>query len=729
MTERDLLDAIGMLPQDMLAEGLPKQEKVSAADDSKPAVRRIKKDRENPNIMLRLGAVAAAFCLVASGAVIYGAVRMQKSGKMQTPLTSELSEQTQPGQSKHRYVTLMQEYDTAANGTPCTYDFTGMGADLSESWEVGDYTVTMKAIAGDAFQLYYFYDITLKEGAEWGAVMPVLNISADYSEEQTGFPFGNWGKNLTDNHRMLSEEPGVRHMAGVLQDVVGFGFQAAEIHAHVSESEISGETGDSRAVACDFITAPHYTEIFDPENRLTVDGNPLRRAAVTRLGVYFTESDINTYDYGTAEIFVDNRSNSIRFFAVPEECEAWQMALIPTPYADNIITLAPRTADGIMRHITNEQSGESMTTLLLPFAEPLTESSFLNGYLSVNGCRIALGSPLPDFISAYEQNAKDTQNYVSLMQEYYSKQKMNGAPCNFDFTGMGMDYEETLRYEDEAIGGFTIRIRAFAGDALTLHCFYDVIPDDPANLAVSHELRHPEISLEIADRNGEPMRVYAIASDWISSDTAADGNLTLHEHIAVMSADGVILNGASAKLIAAQPLHMSYLCSVESSAVPLRYLTEAPAWYRDNGRLYLVSPLAAYCKYLVPGNAESKEGCPVTAAYRSGETAETTADYQWSGEADDCAVYAFRSPLNRENPASLTLDGSGDLKPTQGPVYPDEDWYAKEEKGHAGTAAESESSQTEEADSQTDAPDLQQSEQSEDTPEEAVNPAATDEAS
>lgn len=62
------------------------------------------------------------------------------------------------------YVQRMQQYYTGQSGELCDFDFTGLGADFDESWENDDYRLTLRAVTGCDWILYYFYDVEPKQG-------------------------------------------------------------------------------------------------------------------------------------------------------------------------------------------------------------------------------------------------------------------------------------------------------------------------------------------------------------------------------------------------------------------------------------------------------------------------------------------------------------------------------------------------------------------------------------
>ncbi|MBR3267410.1 MAG: DUF4179 domain-containing protein [Oscillospiraceae bacterium] len=604
MKQQDLLDAFGQLPQDLIAEALPKHQTVSApADDGKPAAIRVRKNKGNPNIALRLGAAVAAVCFIASGAFVYSFLRVQKNKGAQTSLTSELSEQKQGN-----YVKLMQDYYSLDSETPCTYDFSGMGTDLNETWELDNCSVTLNAVAGDAFQLFYFYDIKLKEGTEWDGTAPILHLSADYKTggEDHASAAGIWSPTESRPNRLLAEEEGVKHYAGVLQNLFGLGFDEAEIHAHLSETDSSGVTGEARQINSDFISAPRFTDIYDPNGTLNISGCPLRKAAVTPLCVYFTSAQPVLSEQ--SPLFSQNVTD---FPAAPEECGTWEMALMPYTATDSARTLTTRLQNSCMMHWDTD-----LTTLMLPFAEPLDKNDFLRYYLSVNGCAISLGNPLPSFVP----ETSDTE-YGKLMQEYYA--------TDYDFTGMGMDLNvefcypqvgETYVSADQDLGGGTIRLIAAAGDCYTLHLFFDVIADHPESFYVNSVKYCPDLALTVS-KDGKEIPL------WRADDTLThqDGSGIWHEHMCITSADGTPLSGAALQMTATvydnftqcEPFILNFLPEKpEIEAV----MDPTPVWHPIQ-----VTPLGVYSFTDVTNGTDSESGMyPLDAVYEDGTAVSYT---------------------------------------------------------------------------------------------------------
>lgn len=77
------------------------------------------------------------------------------------------SEAITPREDLPQYVQLMQLYYEGQTQEPCHYDFTGLGKDLDASYENDRYQITLRAVAGCEWILYYFYDVAPKNGTTW----------------------------------------------------------------------------------------------------------------------------------------------------------------------------------------------------------------------------------------------------------------------------------------------------------------------------------------------------------------------------------------------------------------------------------------------------------------------------------------------------------------------------------------------------------------------------------
>ena len=76
MKSKDLLDAIGQLPQDLLEEGLPTRVGMPAEEESEAGEREMKMTKQpeqKRKIRLRMGAAVAAVCVLEAVSVLAGA--------------------------------------------------------------------------------------------------------------------------------------------------------------------------------------------------------------------------------------------------------------------------------------------------------------------------------------------------------------------------------------------------------------------------------------------------------------------------------------------------------------------------------------------------------------------------------------------------------------------------------------------------------------------------------
>ncbi|MBQ9321173.1 MAG: hypothetical protein IJ239_02275, partial [Eubacterium sp.] len=195
--------------------------------------------------------------------------------------------------------------------------------------------------------------------------------------------------------------------------------------------------------------------------------------------------------------------------------------------------------------------------------------------------------------------------------------------------------------------------------------FYDVIPDDqdtwkekdPESLLWT---LHPSIGLNVIGADGSFLTVDSLThQELLEIETAADGTVILHEHIAVVSGDGTPFTGASAKLVAGSSIIMSRDIAVRSEVVPLKYLTEAPQFYEGADPVqpgsavqFAVTPLGAYG--MCPEEGVSDSGFySFRAEYTGGETAAVTSCVMAAGES--YSAYVFDLPQNLEDLTSLTL--------------------------------------------------------------------------
>lgn len=86
-----------------------------------------------------LAGIAAAAAVLVCGAVTVGAV------------------------NDWNYAAVFSKYLSDKSGMDVSYDFTGMGLDIGQTFEGEDHTLTVQSVVADAFSLYIFYDIALGE--------------------------------------------------------------------------------------------------------------------------------------------------------------------------------------------------------------------------------------------------------------------------------------------------------------------------------------------------------------------------------------------------------------------------------------------------------------------------------------------------------------------------------------------------------------------------------------
>ena len=113
-----------------------------------------------------------------------------------------------------QYVQLMQDYFTRLNGQQCSYDFTGMGVDINASYEDEYYTLTHRAVVGNDWFLYYFYDVTPKENYysmfDGNSVFSGVHLRKG-DEDVTGF-CSRGGGGLLPGADLKKTEDGVFHL-------------------------------------------------------------------------------------------------------------------------------------------------------------------------------------------------------------------------------------------------------------------------------------------------------------------------------------------------------------------------------------------------------------------------------------------------------------------------------------------------------------------------------------
>ncbi len=449
MTNKDLLDAIGRLPQDLLDEGLPKKTAQAVDSDDAPEIR-MTKQPEKKNIRLRMGAAVAAGCLLLNGAVIGGLVyanRQSQKNRAQSSIANEISEQKleTPG-----YVRDMQDYYTTATGRECTVDFTGMGVDLDDSFELDDATaeqnvqIRMAGLVSDGLVFYTFFDVMEPDGYEIpggfvSQTIQTLHVRRQATEllscEPLREPVHEDGMTVT---RYCARSFIVHAVDYSRKGDVEAVFEVlGGCHGAVQESQ-----GSSQAISLDFIPAPEAADVPD----IRSGGCQLTQAAVTPLGVYFE---------GKSE--------------TPDAIGQTLTKAIPQEEFDEEYVLA--AADGTSKPLTFLNGWnvlcDGYVAVLMNFAEPLGKDTPADSVIRIGETEIPV-SDLSRYFSGSQpepqiQQADNKPAYVKWMQTFYDS--------DYDFTGSGTDLDIT--WEDH---GYRVHMTAAAGDAFRLYYFYDVYP-------------------------------------------------------------------------------------------------------------------------------------------------------------------------------------------------------------------------------------------------------------
>ena len=129
---------------------------------------------------LHAGAVVAAALLLVNAGVAYKVFAGNKKPETSSVATDALSVNEAP-----LYVQRLQEV-YAWSGYPCNFDCTGMGREMEMTWESDEWKVDLRAMAGCDTMLYFFYDVTPKQGQtpdDLRKRWPAVHISLD---ENTG---------------------------------------------------------------------------------------------------------------------------------------------------------------------------------------------------------------------------------------------------------------------------------------------------------------------------------------------------------------------------------------------------------------------------------------------------------------------------------------------------------------------------------------------------------------
>ena len=145
------------------------------------------------------------------------------------------------------YVTLMQQYYTGISGKPCDFDFTGYGKDFDYSFENDEYKVTLRAVTGCNWVLYYFYDVEPKQGQTELREFPVISLSIE--DEEWGFLGARAKRIQWSPGEWEIWDDGVWHVCGIVTNVTDVPFSAEghtlSISAEFSSFDIRKQEGES----------------------------------------------------------------------------------------------------------------------------------------------------------------------------------------------------------------------------------------------------------------------------------------------------------------------------------------------------------------------------------------------------------------------------------------------------------------------------------------------------
>lgn len=229
---------------------------------------------------------------------------------------SDLAEQNVP-----LYVSKMQEYYTATSGIPCDFDFTGYGRNFDYTWEDEHYRLTLNAVTGCDWILYYFYDVEPLQGQNWEqfqSEFPTVRLQAnmpdvfgvDYecsASSVTTMP--NQGPALDD---------GVWHCVGLVRNWSDVPFSAENNYLKIYVwSTRSGDDEEQIGESFDFLTLdsplqetdqPWYynaKEFYTGEGSVWENDQnhpvvELNRYAATPFGVFYVSQ---VYQAGKAQGF------------------------------------------------------------------------------------------------------------------------------------------------------------------------------------------------------------------------------------------------------------------------------------------------------------------------------------------------------------------------------------------------------------------------------------------
>jgi len=283
----------------------------SAVETDAPQRRRIRRHISGRAI----GGTAIAAAVAAANIGIIGAVMHRRNT---APAHSAASEIEEIKCSVPDYVQCMQAYYTKETGEPCSFDFTGYGTDLDYHWEFSDYKINLRAAAGDAFKVWFFYDVIPLKGQTYYGTDFNYEPLLCYVESETALTAFN--SNRFDISLTESEEQGLKpdvlsithdgenggevwHFYDYTTDPTGLGICGKEFFATVDSrfsEDTQNETYDSsnlkKSIELDFIQQPVWQGI-DTTNAPEFAELGFTRAAVTPMNVMLSSGEHNAEFY------------------------------------------------------------------------------------------------------------------------------------------------------------------------------------------------------------------------------------------------------------------------------------------------------------------------------------------------------------------------------------------------------------------------------------------------
>jgi hypothetical protein len=216
--------------------------------------------------------------------------------------TNETYEDQEPDQPL--YCSLMQKLYTDSSNEPCDYDFTGMGMDLNKSWENDEWKLTLHAVTGCDWIVFYFYDIEPKQGQTYEQVMAEhrflsLNLDIGDNMEHNGMTssmpgeYGSFDGDVWHFFGMASSTTGRPLFRQ--EDAKGPALLHFTLHQEAEgvEEPFTIVTPDfevkeyplTESMPAEFFASLNAREDCSPEYLDLISQNPLTRCAVTPFGV------------------------------------------------------------------------------------------------------------------------------------------------------------------------------------------------------------------------------------------------------------------------------------------------------------------------------------------------------------------------------------------------------------------------------------------------------------